>query len=222
MVPRRPPRCPKCRGTYVRLWLPGPSVEVLVDVARPQEGVLAALVHADDPAPSARPMLVLCAVCEADFGHRPRQHGRPAYAVAVEAAEEGPWPAARDWQVSDLNTDFFSTALQQLIDAYDEELTGEPQYRYGPSPSTPDPPGRGALEAGQHVDHLPTGDDPGAGGQGVDHPPGVEEAVATGDWKSTSMVEKYAKAGLRRAGKDDRGRTQAALDALVVPLPPPT
>ncbi|UKZ02849.1 tyrosine-type recombinase/integrase (plasmid) [Streptomyces viridifaciens] len=45
----------------------------------------------------------------------------------------------------------------------------------------------------------------------------AEILVITEDWKSTSMVEKYAKAGLRRAGKDDRGRTQAALDALVVP-----
>ncbi|MFJ9777226.1 hypothetical protein ACIRVF_39345 [Kitasatospora sp. NPDC101157] len=44
----------------------------------------------------------------------------------------------------------------------------------------------------------------------------AEILVITEDWKSTSMVEKYAKAGLRRAGKDDRGRTQAALDALVV------
>jgi hypothetical protein len=47
----------------------------------------------------------------------------------VTALEEGPWPAARNWQVSDLRTDYFGTALQQRVDAYDEQLTGEPQYR---------------------------------------------------------------------------------------------
>ncbi|MFF0413421.1 hypothetical protein ACFYUY_23660 [Kitasatospora sp. NPDC004745] len=47
----------------------------------------------------------------------------------------------------------------------------------------------------------------------------AEILVITGDWKSTAMVEKYAKAGLRRAGKDDKGRTQAALDALVIAPP---
>ncbi|MFF2146393.1 hypothetical protein [Kitasatospora sp. NPDC058190] len=47
----------------------------------------------------------------------------------------------------------------------------------------------------------------------------AEILVITDDWKSTTMVEKYAKAGLRRAGKDNLGRAQQALDALVVPSP---
>ncbi|MFD4397286.1 hypothetical protein [Kitasatospora sp. NPDC058478] len=47
----------------------------------------------------------------------------------------------------------------------------------------------------------------------------AEILVITGDWKSVDMVTKYAKAGLRRAGKDDKNRTQAALDALVVAPP---
>lgn len=46
-------------------------------------------------------------------------------------AAEGPWPKAKDWQVQDLDTDFFGTALQQLVDAYDEQDTGTPQFRYG-------------------------------------------------------------------------------------------
>ncbi|MFD4655944.1 hypothetical protein ACFWP2_09975 [Kitasatospora sp. NPDC058444] len=40
-----------------------------------------------------------------------------------------------------------------------------------------------------------------------------------GEGTFTTMVEKYAKAGLRRAGKDNLGRAQQALDALVVPPP---
>ncbi|MFE5585974.1 hypothetical protein [Kitasatospora sp. NPDC056531] len=48
----------------------------------------------------------------------------------------------------------------------------------------------------------------------------AEIMVITEDWKSTTMVEKYAKAGLRRAGKDKLGRAQQALDALVVQPPP--
>ncbi|MFD7609310.1 hypothetical protein [Streptomyces sp. NPDC059828] len=44
----RPPKCQNCGGTYVRLWLPGLSVEVLVDAARPEAGVLAALVRSHD------------------------------------------------------------------------------------------------------------------------------------------------------------------------------
>ncbi|MFD5437074.1 hypothetical protein ACFWJ4_33615 [Kitasatospora sp. NPDC127067] len=47
----------------------------------------------------------------------------------------------------------------------------------------------------------------------------AEILVITEDWKSTTMVEKYAKAGLRRAGKDNLGRAQQALDSLVVPPP---
>ncbi|MFG2918109.1 hypothetical protein ACGF0D_35145 [Kitasatospora sp. NPDC048298] len=47
----------------------------------------------------------------------------------------------------------------------------------------------------------------------------AEILVITEDWKSTTMVEKYAKAGLRRAGKDNLGRAQQALDALVVSPP---
>ncbi|MDL5199542.1 hypothetical protein [Streptomyces sp. ALI-76-A] len=43
----------------------------------------------------------------------------------------GPWPKAKDWQVQDLDTDFFGTTLQQLVDAYDEQFTGTPQFRYG-------------------------------------------------------------------------------------------
>jgi hypothetical protein len=55
------------------------------------------------------------------------------------------------------------------------------------------------------------------GAQGYSAP---EIQVITGDWASTAMVEKYAKAGLRRAGKDTGGRAQAALDQLTIPEPP--
>ncbi|MGW1783921.1 hypothetical protein ACWCQQ_33125 [Streptomyces sp. NPDC002143] len=47
------------------------------------------------------------------------------------AAEEGPWPKTKDWQVQDLDTDFFGTTLQQLVDAYDKQFIGTPQFRYG-------------------------------------------------------------------------------------------
>lgn len=160
----------------MRVWVPGPQVEVLVDVARPGAGVLEAQVHADDIPHTGERLMAMCALCEADLGYRPRQHGRPAYAAAVAAIEEGPWPRARDWQVADLDTDFFATALQRRIDAYDEELTGEPGFRYGGSGEY-DPPGQGAPERGQGVDHAPSGPVPGVGGQRVDHPPTVEEAV---------------------------------------------
>ncbi|MER6367224.1 hypothetical protein ABT255_02390 [Streptomyces mirabilis] len=36
-----------------------------------------------------------------------------------------------DWQVQDLDIDFFGTTLQQLVDAYNEQFTGTPQFRYG-------------------------------------------------------------------------------------------
>ncbi|MDJ0464950.1 hypothetical protein [Streptomyces sp. H27-C3] len=177
MPSRGTPKCPKCGGTYVRLWLPGPSVEVLVDAARPAAGVLAALVHSDDwPSPAGDPMLVLCAVCEQDCGKYPRQHGHPLHQAAVPVTEDGPWLPAREWQVQDLRTDYFGTALQQLIDAYEETLTGEEQYRYGRGRD--DPPGRGAPEkGGQGVDHEASGDGAARGGEGVDHPLTVDDAL---------------------------------------------
>ncbi|WP_340375743.1 hypothetical protein U5640_11730 [Streptomyces sp. SS7] len=49
----------------------------------------------------------------------------------LKAAEQGPWPKAKGWQVQDLDTDFFGTMLQQLVDACDEQFTGTPQFRYG-------------------------------------------------------------------------------------------
>lgn len=148
-----------------------------MDVARPQAGVLEAQVHADDIPHAGERLMAMCALCEADLGYRPRQHGRPAYAAAMTAIEEGPWPRAKDWQVSDLHTDFFGTALQQRIDAYDEELTGEPQFRYRGFKDY-DPPGQGPPEPGQAVDHTPSEDVPDTGGQRVDHDPSVEDAVA--------------------------------------------
>lgn len=47
----------------------------------------------------------------------------------------------------------------------------------------------------------------------------AEIMVITEDWKSSTMVEKYAKASLPRAGKDSMSRAQQALDTLVVPPP---
>ncbi|MFI1408691.1 hypothetical protein ACH4Y0_01940 [Streptomyces sp. NPDC020707] len=41
----------------------------------------------------------------------------------------GPWPKAKDWRAQDLDTDFFGTTLQQLVDAYDEQFTGTLQFR---------------------------------------------------------------------------------------------
>lgn len=170
------PRCPKCRSTYVRMWVPGPHVELLIDVDRPERGVLAALVHADDIPGWPRKPMTMCALCEADFGHHPRQHGYPAFTTALKAAEEGPWPKAKDWQVQDLDTDFFGTTLQQLVDACDEQFTGEPQFRYGGGEY--DPPGQGAPEVGQHVAHDPAEHAAEEGGQRVDRPLTIEDAVA--------------------------------------------
>ncbi|MEW1657923.1 hypothetical protein [Streptomyces sp. NPDC093707] len=177
-APKLPyPSCPKCHGTYLRMWVPGPQVEILIDVKDPDRGVLAALVHADDiPATGPRPM-TMCALCEADMGHYPRRHGFPAFTAALKVAQEGSYPRAKDWQVQDLHTDFFGTTMQQLVDAYDEKFTGEPQFRYGGREY--DPPGQGAPEkAGQGIDHTPSEVCPEAGGQGVDHPLTIENAVA--------------------------------------------
>ncbi|MDX3232903.1 hypothetical protein [Streptomyces sp. ME19-01-6] len=42
------PFCPKCGSSLVQAWLPGPSMQILVDAARPEAGVLAVLVGSDD------------------------------------------------------------------------------------------------------------------------------------------------------------------------------
>ncbi|MFZ3475403.1 hypothetical protein ACODT3_43185 [Streptomyces sp. 4.24] len=136
-------------------------------------------MHSDDwPYPAGDPMLVLCAVCEQDCGKRPRQHGHPLHQAAVPITEDGPWLPARHWQVQDQLTDFFGTALQQLVDAHEEELTGEPQYRYGPSAGHDDPPGQGPAEkGGQPVDHGASEGGLDWGGEGVDHPLSVDDAL---------------------------------------------
>lgn len=73
------PYCSKCGSTLVQTWLPGPSMQVLVDAARPKEGVLAVPVHSDDfPLGAFKdPWPVMCAVCEQDCGKAPRQWGHP-------------------------------------------------------------------------------------------------------------------------------------------------
>ncbi|MFF4344302.1 hypothetical protein ACFY00_30785 [Kitasatospora sp. NPDC001540] len=43
------------------------------------------------------------------------------------------------------------------------------------------------------------------------------QVITDGDWKTIGMVEHYAKAGLRRAGKATAGKAQEALDKLVIP-----
>ncbi|MFI1973346.1 hypothetical protein [Streptomyces cinnamoneus] len=54
-------------------------MQVLVDAARPKEGVLAVPVHSDDfPLGAFKdPWPVMCAVCEQDCGKAPRQWGHP-------------------------------------------------------------------------------------------------------------------------------------------------
>lgn len=165
----------------MQAWLPGPSMQVLVDAARPEAGVVAVLVGSDDFPQGVfdDPWPVLCAVCEQDCGRHPRQWGHPLYKAFMAVLEQDAgWPRARDWEVEDMFTDWYETRLRKLVDAHDEELTGEPQYRYGPSKDRDDPPGRGAPEGGQRVDHPPSDSLPETGGEGVDHPLSVDEALA--------------------------------------------
>ncbi|MFI9206366.1 hypothetical protein [Streptomyces sp. NPDC053048] len=192
------PYCSKCGSTLVQTWLPGPSMHVLVDTARPEAGVLAVSIHSDDFPQGVfkDPWPVMCAVCEQDCGSRPRQWGHRLYEAMMAVLEEGEWPRARDWEVEDQFTDWYETRLRKAVDSHEELLTGERPFRYGSSKDY-DPPGRGAPEEGEdgpRVDQGPSGaaaeaggprmdQDPSeavppAGGLGVDHPPTVEEAVA--------------------------------------------
>lgn len=175
------PYCPKCGGTLVQAWLPGPSMQILVDAARPEAGVLAVLVGSDDfpNGVFADPWPVLCAVCEQDCGKHPRQWGHPLYKAFVDALErDAGWPRARDWEVEDIHTDWYETRLRKLVDAHEEALTGEPRFRYGPFKDRDDPPGRGAPEKGQRVDHCASDWVREAGGEDLDHPLTVDEALA--------------------------------------------
>ncbi len=175
------PYCPKCGGTLVQAWLPGPSMQILVDAARPEAGVLAVQVQSDDfpNGVFSDPWPVLCAVCEQDCGKHPRQWGHPLYKAFMEVLErDAGWPRARDWEVEDIFTDWYKTRLRKLVDAHEEELTGEPRFRYGPFEDRDDPPGRGAPEKGQRVDHGPSDAAQEVGGEGVDHPLTVDEALA--------------------------------------------
>ena len=216
------PFCPKCGGTLVQAWLPGPSMHVLVDTARPEAGVLAVQVQSDDfPDGVFRdPWPVLCAVCEQDCGKRPRQWGHPLYAAMMTVLEEGPWPPARDWEVEDLRTDWYQTRLRNLVDEHEEQLTGQAPFRYGPSRLHPDPPGRGAPEeadAGQRVDHPAPGEPP-AGGDGeavnalTASPPGVDEAAGA-VLAALGAVEK-AREVLGAALRAEQGRTGASANEL--------
>ncbi|GAA0464444.1 hypothetical protein GCM10009544_28500 [Streptomyces stramineus] len=191
------PFCSKCGSTLVQTWLPGPSMQVLIDAARPEAGVLAVLVHSDDFPQGVfkDPWPVMCAVCEQDCGKSPRQWGHPLYVAMMAGLEADAWPRARDWEVQDLHTDWYATRLRKLVDGHEELLTGARPFRYG-SHKECDPPGRGAPEEGDgphvghpasgtvadptgpHVDQDPSEAVPSAGGLGVDHPPTVEEAVA--------------------------------------------
>lgn len=175
------PYCPKCGGTLVQAWLPGPSMQILVDAAKPEAGVLAVLVGSDDFPQGVfeAPWPVLCAVCEQDCGKHPRQWGHPLYKAFMAALEEDAgWPRARDWEVEDIFTDWYETRLRKLVDAHEEELTGEPRFRYGPFKDRDDPPGRGAPEKGQRVAHSPSGTAQEDGGERVDHPLTVDAALA--------------------------------------------
>ncbi|QKV98226.1 hypothetical protein HUT19_41640 (plasmid) [Streptomyces sp. NA02950] len=159
----------------VQAWLPGPSMQILVDAARPEAGVLAVSVMSDDFPQGVfkDPWPVLCAVCEQDCGKHPRQWGHPLYKAFMAALEEDAgWPRARDWEVEDIFTDWYETRLRKLVDAHEEELTGERRFRYGPFKGRDDPPGRGAPEKGQGPETVQE-----AGGEGVDHPLSVDEAL---------------------------------------------
>lgn len=57
-------------------------------------------------------------------------------------------------QVQDLDTDFFGTAVQQLVDAYDERFVGEPQFHSGRRQH--DPPSQSAPESPSPVKPLTT------------------------------------------------------------------
>ncbi|MEU1375979.1 hypothetical protein ABZ442_20320 [Streptomyces triculaminicus] len=109
----------------MQTWLPGPSMQVLVDAARPEAGVLALLVHSDDfpQGVFADPWPVMCALCEQDCGKRPRQWGHQLYVAMMTALEDGEWPGARDWEVEDQFTDWYETRLRKLVDAHKEWRT---------------------------------------------------------------------------------------------------
>ncbi len=214
------PYCPKCGGTLVQAWLPGPSMQILVDAARPEMGVLAVLVGSDDFPQGVfeDPWPVLCAVCEQDCGKRPRQWGHPLYKAFMDVLERDVgWPRARDWEVEDMFTDWYETRLRKLVDAHEEVLTGEPRIRYGPFADQDDPPGRGAPEKGQRVDHGPSGTAEEAGGEGADHPLTVDEALvavrAARDAEARALerlgealrAEHAAGAGKRELGRRARG-----------------
>jgi hypothetical protein len=131
--------------------------------------------------------------------------------------EDAGWPRARDWEVEDIFTDWYETRLRKLVDAHEEELTGEPRFRYGPFKGRDDPPGRGAPEKDQRIDHGESESAREAGGEGVDHPLTVDEALAAvraaRDAEARALdqlgqalrAEHAAGAGKRELGRRARG-----------------
>ncbi|MGW4803037.1 hypothetical protein [Kitasatospora sp. NPDC004272] len=74
-------------------------------------------------------------------------------------------------------------------------------------------PGFDAVDATSHGLRAGVPADLGAAG----HSAAEIQVITDGDWKTIGMVEHYAKAGLRRAGKATAGKAQEALDKLVIP-----
>lgn len=117
----RQPRCPACKGSYMYLLLSGSIVYALVNVADPAAGVQAVLT-APDRAALERVVEVLCGSCGATMGERPREHGYPAYAAAVEIEEEGPYPET--WEFGDIlavRTDETASSAARITLAHDLE-----------------------------------------------------------------------------------------------------
>jgi prevent-host-death family protein len=117
----RQPRCPTCRSSYMYLLLAGAVVYALVNVADPASGVQAILATPDRGALD-KVEEVICGSCGAVMGERPRKHGYPAYAAAVEIEQEGPGPEA--WEFGDITavrTDESAPSAGRITLAHDLE-----------------------------------------------------------------------------------------------------
>jgi prevent-host-death family protein len=117
----RQPRCPNCRSSYMYLLLSGAVAYALVNVADPASGVQAVLV-APDRGALEKVEEVICGSCGAVMGERPREHGYPAYAAAVEIEQEGPGPEA--WEFGDIlavRTDESASSAAHITLAHDLE-----------------------------------------------------------------------------------------------------
>ncbi len=117
----RQPRCPNCRSSYMYLLLSGAVVYALVNVADPAAGVQA-VVATPDRGALEKVEEVICGSCGAVMGERPREHGYPAYAAAVQIEQEGPGPEAWEFgDIMDVRTDESASSAARITLAHDLE-----------------------------------------------------------------------------------------------------